>query len=275
MKEYIKTGADKVFFMLLQLGLFSRHGIRILMYHATPRDPVGKERVFLSVSEKSLRLQFEMIKELGYKVISLEQASRILNKGRNIEENYLVISFDDFYENNFQVALPLLEKFGFKAAFFPVTAYLDSETPFPWNENGERYGKPGTKKMIREIFSLGHEIGSHTHSHPRLADLSEEELTEELVESKTILEDIVQAPIKLFSYPSGDLKSFNPWVKQRLGELGYLCSLTTLEGINPPSAGLFSLKRTGIAEQDGPQIFSKKLRGMRDWFVLRQLLQGI
>jgi len=275
MKELIKAGGDRVFFLFKQAGFFPGRGIRILMYHSTPAQPVSREKLHLSVSEKSLRIQLEVIQEEGYRVIGLEDAIRILKEDKEPDKNYLVLTFDDFFENNFYVALPLLEKFGLKAVFFPAVSHLDEPGFFPWVQNPEPYGRPGTRQMIREIFSLGHEIGSHTCSHPVLADLKEDELREELLKSKTILEDLIGAPVKLFSYPYGHLKSFNPGVKEKLRDLGYICGLTTLEGANHYSTDPFSLKRTAIADQDTKEIFSKKLQGVRDWFFLRQLIQGI
>jgi peptidoglycan/xylan/chitin deacetylase (PgdA/CDA1 family) len=274
MTESIKYSMDRAFLSLIRWGMVSRHGIRILMYHATPEEPVVNEQIFISVSERILRIQFELIRDLGYNVISLENALNILKQGQSINETFLVISFDDFFENILDVALPLLQEFGFKAVFFPATRYLDSDDPFPWIDGGQRYGKPGTREMVKELASLGHEIGSHSHSHPRLKDLDEKQLNDELLSSKEILEDLIQTEIRFFSYPYGDINSFDPSVKEKLCELGYTCALTTLEGINVSSTDPLSLRRTAITEQDLPDRFTRKLQGARDWFYLRQLLQG-
>ncbi len=57
--------------------------------------------------------------------------------------------------------------------------------------------------QIKDISDRGHEIGSHTISHPDLTSLSAEQLAYELEASRSELRAITQHPIDFFAYPYG------------------------------------------------------------------------
>ena len=56
--------------------------------------------------------------------------------------------------------------------------------------------------MVRSLVEAGHEIASHGVTHKRLESLSTGELTSELVESKSILEDLTGQPIYGYRAPN-------------------------------------------------------------------------
>ncbi len=96
----------------------------------------------------------------------------------------------------------------------------------------------------REMSDRGIEIGSHGCSHRILTHLPDEEVKQELVNSKTKLEQILGKPVKCFSYPNGDYDKF---VKTSVAETGYSCAVTT-KG-NPEAADKpdrFALRRLAI-----------------------------
>jgi peptidoglycan/xylan/chitin deacetylase (PgdA/CDA1 family) len=91
-----------------------------------------------------------------------------------------------------------------------------------------------TKAEVREISSLGHEIGSHSLTHPNLTYLAEADLARELGDSKKLLEDITGKSVSAISFPFG---SWNPRVWERARELGYTHG--TLYRNHAGAAGLF------------------------------------
>jgi peptidoglycan/xylan/chitin deacetylase (PgdA/CDA1 family) len=54
----------------------------------------------------------------------------------------------------------------------------------------------------RELIRQGHIVGSHSLSHPNLAFVNRQELTDEIVASKAEIEKNVGCPVAHFSYPS-------------------------------------------------------------------------
>ncbi|MDR0232792.1 MAG: polysaccharide deacetylase family protein [Dysgonamonadaceae bacterium] len=79
-------------------------------------------------------------------------------------------TFDDQTPKQFTVAIPMLDEFGFKATLYPVVNWGR------WDE-------------IKQAAANGHEIGSHTVSHPRLSTLSIADQEMELRDSKAFINE--------------------------------------------------------------------------------------
>ncbi len=85
-------------------------------------------------------------------------------------EAAVTYTFDDNCPNQYSVAIPIFNEFGFKATFFPVIDWAPQWAKF------------------RDAADLGHEIGSHTVSHPSLSDLDLAAQEDELKNSKETIE---------------------------------------------------------------------------------------
>lgn len=98
-------------------------------------------------------------------------------------------------------------------------------------------------KEIAKMAKLGHEIGSHTHTHRVLSALSDEEIKKELAESKEILESIVSGKIEALAYPYGTVDSFSQKTVLFAQALKFKCGLTAIRGFNEGAVNPFFLKR--------------------------------
>lgn len=74
---------------------------------------------------------------------------------------------------------------------------------------------------INLIADAGMKIGSHTSTHRLLSQLSNDEIFNELSESKIVLESILDRKIDEFCYPYGGAHSYNRIVHEYLEKLGY------------------------------------------------------
>ena len=145
------------------------------------------------------------------------------------------IGFDDARTSHFQLAAPLL-----KARDMQGTFYLNTKDVHRWSD---------WNSLSRD----GHEIASHTWSHPKCAEISEASLRSELGRAKQyILQNIVgQSDVPSFSYPYG---LYNDRVREVVME--YHQSARSSFGINPPNLNgeEFSLvKGIGIYPPFDPQ----------------------
>jgi peptidoglycan/xylan/chitin deacetylase (PgdA/CDA1 family) len=89
---------------------------------------------------------------------------------RGFTEAAITYTFDDNCPNQYSVAIPMFNEFGFAGTFFPVIEWAPQ-----W-------------KDFQAAAELGHEIGSHTVSHPRLNELDLAVQEEELKNSKDTIE---------------------------------------------------------------------------------------
>lgn len=105
-------------------------------------------------------------------------------------DNDYIFTFDDGGSSFYYVIAPILEKYNKKGVFFIATNCI---------------GKEGflSAKQIVDLAKRGHTIGSHSHSHRRLSELSDMEIYSEWKESKEILSNILNYPIDSASIPNG------------------------------------------------------------------------
>lgn len=101
------------------------------------------------------------------------------------------LTFDDGQEENVRTALPVLNSYGFKSTHCFATQYIE--------------GVAGqAADNVLAFYNAGHEVCSHTVSHPMLTTLSDATLQYELQHSKAYLESVIGAPVPNFASPYGD-----------------------------------------------------------------------
>ncbi len=100
---------------------------------------------------------------------------------------------------------------------------------------------------IKELSDSGMEIGGHTVNHPILSSTRIDEARDEILNGKKYLEELINAPIKYFAYPSGrSEKDYTREHADLVRELGFLAALTTNNGAIDQSSALFELPRISI-----------------------------
>lgn len=97
--------------------------------------------------------------------------------------------------------LETLDKYGAKATFFVLGTWADA-----------------CQNEIKTIYEAGHEIGTHSNTHPDMTKISKDEITEELLRSSEKIEAITGEKPKLFRAPSG---AYNNELIKTADELGF------------------------------------------------------
>jgi peptidoglycan/xylan/chitin deacetylase (PgdA/CDA1 family) len=208
-------------------------GHPVLTYHKLGPRPARVRLKGMYLGELLFRRQLEELRSAGYESGTLE-ACVGPRAGRRI-----AITFDDGYVNVLRHGLAALEATGFKAIQFLVADLLGEcnrwdvavgEAPEPMMDVAQ----------VRDWLAAGHEIGSHTRTHPFLTRLPPAQAREEIVSSRKKLEDCFGRPVNHFCYPYGD---WNEAVRDCVAEAGYQTACTTDAGINGPGASPLELKR--------------------------------
>lgn len=96
---------------------------------------------------------------------------------------------------------------------------------------------------LRALAGDGHEIGSHSLTHPILTSVDDRQLARELAGSRARIEAELQRPCESFCYPNGDC---DPRVREATRAAGYLRAVTTAWGSNAPGADPLALRRCDI-----------------------------
>lgn len=104
---------------------------------------------------------------------------------KNGQREKVLLTFDDGPTDHLPEILSILKEEQVQALFFWQTNRLHQEAPW------------------RRVLQEGHEIGTHTHSHPKLPELSRCRQHEEIAGSKEKLEHLLQRKIAYFRPPYG------------------------------------------------------------------------
>ncbi|HKP29732.1 MAG TPA: XrtA system polysaccharide deacetylase [Gemmatimonadales bacterium] len=100
--------------------------------------------------------------------------------------------------------LDLLARHGVRGTFF-VLGWVAKRSP----------------DLVKRIAAAGHEIGSHTWSHPKISTLTPAQFREELDSSKAILEDLSGQLVIGFRAPSFSILPGMEWAFDTLLEAGF------------------------------------------------------
>lgn len=188
------------------LGMFPRSWQRartriiVLCYHS-----VHPTNAFASATPRQFDEQMRWLKE-HCDVISLREAlDRVAGRRDTPSKPSVAITFDDGYDDNFIHALPVLMQNGIEASFYVTTGFLDRD-PDVMDRMRRMRGMPVsamTWNQLAEIHHAGMGVGSHTITHPNLAELDPGAVRVELRDSKRVLEDHLGEEIDSVAYPFG------------------------------------------------------------------------
>jgi len=238
----------------------SGHSIPILTYHHTEQaPPKGFALRSLWVSPSSFATQMQWLARLGYTGLSMSELMPYLcgeKKGKVVG-----ITLDDGYQSNLLHALPILKNMGFSATCYVVSGKLGQH-----NEWDEALGMAQAALMgveeMRTWVDAGMEVGSHTCSHADLNQISLAEARQELLESKSDLENLLQKPVTQFCYPYGH---FSPEHESLVSQSGYVAATTTHRGRACTTDRMTALPRVPVVRSTySPQFLLKVLTRYED-----------
>ena len=226
-------------------------GIPTLMYHKIGDYPKGSQLQKLWVTEKDFRKQLQYLKDHGYTPIHFVDLKRAEENTAPLPKNPVLITFDDGYANNYELAFPHLKEMNMKGNIFLV--YETIETYNVWhNPETEASLNMLTWAQVEEMQNSGIiEFGSHTMKHRCLTKIPAEDARWELNESKKKLEEKLGREMVGFAYPYG-AGAYDATVRRLAREAGYRYDFGIKQGISPlpwnPDSG--PLKRLLIRGDD-------------------------
>jgi peptidoglycan/xylan/chitin deacetylase (PgdA/CDA1 family) len=195
----------------------------------------------LFVAKEQLKRQLKLLKFMGFDFLSLRDL--LLNK--KVKKGVL-LTFDDAYLDFWGKALPIFMELKVRSVIFVPVALVGSYNQ--WDYDRIRIKKPIMNwEHIKELHSLGFEIGSHSLTHPYLSKIDPQKAWEEIYTSKVILEDKLGTEIKAFCYPYGD---YSQQVRDMVQRAGYSIAFTTRHGSFEESENFFEVRRITIFGND-------------------------
>lgn len=251
-----------------QYVLKKKYEIPVIMYHRIIKENDVKGVHGIYVLEDVFDKQMKYLKDNGYQTITFEDIKNGEWRNRfNKGNKWIMLTFDDGYKDNYEVAFPILKKYGFKS-----TIYLLGEVKYnKWDvdnpKNPEEKFILMDNKEILEMQEYGIEFGGHTLTHPMLAKLDLEDARREIIESRKILNKKLGKEMNCFAYPYGNL---NEEVKKIVKEVGYKFAVATDSGDISYSKDLFQIRRIAIFPKNNMFNFKRKVSGKYNFIKIKR-----
>ncbi|MBD3840945.1 MAG: polysaccharide deacetylase family protein [Campylobacterales bacterium] len=160
----------------------------IFVYHRFD-DPRHKTA---NTTTEQLIEQFEYFKNNGYEVVKIEQILQKLEQNETIPSHWVALTIDDayksFYENGYKI---------FKEYNYPFSLFVYVEA------TNKKYGDFMTWDMIKEVSDIG-TVGLHSYSHPRLQNLTTQEVIEDTQKAFDTFKAKLGYEPKIYAYPYGE-----------------------------------------------------------------------
>jgi peptidoglycan/xylan/chitin deacetylase (PgdA/CDA1 family) len=180
----------------------------------------------------------------GYESISFAQYMAYRAGTGTLPRKPIIITFDDGYRSNAEIAAPLLKKHGFTATIFVVPSRLGGSNAWDAEEIQEPLM---TAEEILALQAQGFEFGSHTLSHVRLTAASDAIAAHELRESRERLEELLRRPVRTICYPWAQ---HDERVRRLSREAGYDCGVGIRRRLNRDTTDLMALHRIPVTYLD-------------------------
>jgi peptidoglycan/xylan/chitin deacetylase (PgdA/CDA1 family) len=258
---------------------WNRKQVNILCYHSvTALDEFPDDIHKQHLPRRRFETHLEHLRKY-YNVISLPDYLTARSRGETLPLRSVILTFDDGMRNFLTVVAPLLAERSLRATNFIVTDFVsaegNAERPAHWTPADDR-----TYLSWEEVRTLAAteaiDFGSHTCSHPKLANMTRDDARHELQASYEALVGHLQCERLALAFPHDQSSE---WLRNLASSIGYTCALTGKLGANEMEANLFSLRRTVIAADDDLTVFAARVAGVTWWadrlrLFFRQFVKG-
>jgi peptidoglycan/xylan/chitin deacetylase (PgdA/CDA1 family) len=206
----------------------AKPGIPILMYHKVGTPPPGSKLKKLWVSVGMFRKQMAYLKQRGYTPIIFKDIYAHWDRQTPLPKNPVLITFDDGYANNFELAAPILKEFGFPATLYVVVQTVGWDNK--WHDPASETRIPMVSwTQLKDMRAAGWEIGSHTMSHSNLQKIELKNVAIELEKSRSVLAEFLGETPDSFAYPYGSGADVEA-IRNKAKDAGYRTSVSVHPG---------------------------------------------
>lgn len=135
----------------------------VLLYHHIDEEVKNDMTVSLNRFEEHMKV----ISDNGYSTVTVDQVIDYIEKGKDLPEKAVMITFDDGYMSNYTYAYPVLGKFNLNAVVFAVGETFGSDT-YPGTDVKiyPHFGMDEKKELDRSgvIDTESHSFGLHQNA---------------------------------------------------------------------------------------------------------------
>ncbi len=222
----------------------------------------------VTVTPDIFEIQMRYLHETGYRTLKAHELVSYIQGNLAMKDKAVMITFDDGWLDNYLYAFPILKKYKINASIFIVTNWVDNAssqdfsniTTVPTHEESAFLVKQNREHevvlnwgLIDEMEGSGLvEFHSHTQNHVKCHQLSEQDLSIELRDSKETIKKRLASDNHYLCWPMG---RYNDVTIGTAKKLGYSALFTTDHGIVNSSSDPWEIAR--IAAKNSSLWFRK------------------
>src|SRR5215211_412349 len=237
----------------------------VLCYHAISEEWQAP----IAVTPRALERQLSRLLAAGYAPATFSQAVFEPPTGKT-----LAVTFDDAYRSVIKHAFPVMSRLGIPGTVFAPTSFIGSDRPMSWEGISHWAEGPHGQELVPmswpelgRLAEAGWEVGSHTHTHPRLPGLPAAEREAELQGSRRECEKRIGTPCTSLAYPYGE---YDRGTMEAARDAGYHAACALARYVQRPEP--MAWPRVGVYRDDDDVRFRikvspllRRLRASRIW----------
>ncbi len=229
----------------------------VIVYHQIRNTADGPPDSLEAISLDRFESEMRYLHEHGYVTLSAAQVVDYVRGGKPAGKRIVAIQFDDGWKSA-QLALPILDQYGFKATFWIIAGKGIGWPDMDWDEITAISRNPR------------YDVYSHTMTHPWkpgdtmldwMSGLTpgkgSDQVRWELSESRRVLAKKLGRQIPYLAWPGGH---YNEGMIQLAKEAGYVALFTIDNGVNHPGDDPFRIRRTMVHGGCNDQVFGHILQ---------------
>ena len=227
--------------------------VPVLLYHRVAADgPRSLADYFVDPSLFEEQMRF--LRRHGFHTVTSADLEQHRREQRPMHGRPVLITFDDGYRDFYQVAWPILRRFGFTAEVFLPTDFVGGTAD--WDS---AHGVPADLMNwdeIRRAHAEGARFGSHLASHTAATRMDSETLLREGVRSRAILERRLGCDVRSVAPPYG---ACDERVVRVLQSCGFTQIFTTSPELVTTDRWTPTVPRIAISRQHTIEMFAARL----------------
>jgi poly-beta-1,6-N-acetyl-D-glucosamine N-deacetylase PgaB len=236
--------------------------IPILMYHHFDVNTRNNS----TVHPNDFKRQLQYLKNHGYYTINTEELYDFIKNKKKLKGKPLLITIDDGYQSNYDMAYPILKELNMKATIFVIGSRIDEENKqpikiekpkFSWTEAKEMYDS-GLIDIQNHTFNLhkkantvlGHKgqitARKYLVNEGRFETIEEynTRIMNDILVADGLIESMIGNNVTALAYPFGD---FSKHSKAVLSQIGYQMAFTVRKGLADRNSDLLELNRINVS----------------------------
>jgi peptidoglycan/xylan/chitin deacetylase (PgdA/CDA1 family) len=214
----------------------------ILVYHQIRTTGADPEDGPTAISLDRFEAQMQILADAGYTTLGMDQVVSFLH-GEPFPDRSIAIHLDDGWKSGL-AAVPVLNRFGFRATFWIIAGTGIGWPHADWNE------------ILDLAANRNFEVFAHTMTHPwkpndtlldwlagRTPGKGLAQASWEISESRRVLEQKIGRPVPFLAWPSG---YYDDTLIDLARNAGFTALATIDDGVNLPGGDPMRIHRTMI-----------------------------